>query len=137
MVHGYTGNAFGNWYANGIMQASAKNHQVMALDCRNHGRGDKPQPGGPGQVSDVVELMDHLMIFRGRQQAALRHQQYDARWAQHGPYADHGYVKSRTDGSGTCHYAGPRGTGHATGGLWFFLGADLSTRALEQDRGSD
>lgn len=62
LVHGYTGNAYGNWYANGIMQALAKNHRVMALDCRNHGRSDKPQPGGPGQASDVIELMDHLAI---------------------------------------------------------------------------
>ncbi|HJN51899.1 MAG: alpha/beta hydrolase [Pseudomonadales bacterium] len=62
LIHGYTGNAYGNWYANGIMQALAKNHRVTALDCRNHGRSDKPQPGGPGQGSDVIELMDHLEI---------------------------------------------------------------------------
>jgi pimeloyl-ACP methyl ester carboxylesterase len=62
LIHGYTGNAYGNWYANGIMQALAPNHRVTALDCRNHGRSDKPQPGGPGNVKDVIELMDHLGI---------------------------------------------------------------------------
>jgi len=62
LVHGYTSNAYGNWYANGIMQALAENHRVVGLDCRNHGRSDKPQPGGPGQASDVTELMDHLKI---------------------------------------------------------------------------
>lgn len=62
LIHGYTGNAYGNWYANGIMQALAPNHRVTALDCRNHGRSDKPQPGGPGTAVEVLELMDHLQI---------------------------------------------------------------------------
>ena len=62
LIHGYTGNAYGNWYANGIMQALAKRHQVTALDCRNHGRSDKLRPSGPGQGSDVIELMEHLNI---------------------------------------------------------------------------
>lgn len=64
LVHGYTGNAYGNWVANGIMGALATNHRVTALDCRNHGRSDKPEPGGPGVASDVIELMDHLGIDR-------------------------------------------------------------------------
>src|SRR5262249_42306309 len=29
---------------------------------RNHGQSDKPQPGAPGRVQDVIELMDHLKI---------------------------------------------------------------------------
>jgi pimeloyl-ACP methyl ester carboxylesterase len=62
LIHGYTGNAEGNWFRNGIAQALAKNHQVVALDCRNHGKSDKPQPNGWGRAEDVVELMDHLKI---------------------------------------------------------------------------
>jgi pimeloyl-ACP methyl ester carboxylesterase len=62
LVHGYTGSAEGNWFRNGIAQALAKNHRVVALDCRNHGKSDKPQPRGPGKWEDVVELMDHLKI---------------------------------------------------------------------------
>jgi pimeloyl-ACP methyl ester carboxylesterase len=62
LIHGYTGNADGNWFRNGVAQALAKNHQVIALDCRNHGKSDKPQPGGPGKADDVVELIDHLKI---------------------------------------------------------------------------
>ena len=47
LIHGYTGSAEGNWFANGIAQALAANHRVVAIDCRNHGRSDKPEPGGP------------------------------------------------------------------------------------------
>jgi pimeloyl-ACP methyl ester carboxylesterase len=62
LVHGYTGSAEGNWFRNGIAEALAKNHRVVAIDCRNHGRSDKPQPRGAGKWEDVIELMDHLKI---------------------------------------------------------------------------
>jgi pimeloyl-ACP methyl ester carboxylesterase len=62
LIHGYTGSAQGNWFSNGIAEALAKNHMVVALDCRNHGKSDKPQLNGPGRAEDVVELMDHLKI---------------------------------------------------------------------------
>src|SRR5262245_46883648 len=62
LIHGYTGSAEGNWFRNGIADALAKSHRVIALDCRNHGQSDKPQPGGPGRAEDVIELMDHLKI---------------------------------------------------------------------------
>ena len=64
LIHGYTGSAEGNWFANGIAQALAVNHRVVAIDCRNHGRSDKPQPGGAGRAKDVIELMNHLGIDR-------------------------------------------------------------------------
>jgi pimeloyl-ACP methyl ester carboxylesterase len=62
LIHGYTGTAWGNWFSNGIAQALAKNHMVVALDCRNHGKSDKPVANGPGKAEDVIELMDHLKI---------------------------------------------------------------------------
>src|SRR5262245_41183105 len=62
LIHGYTGSAEGNWFRNGIAEALAKTNMVIAIDCRNHGRSDKPQPGGPGKADDVIELMDHLKI---------------------------------------------------------------------------
>jgi pimeloyl-ACP methyl ester carboxylesterase len=64
LVHGYTGNAYGNWFANGIAQRLAENHRIVALDCRNHGRSDKPERGGPGSHTDVRELMDRLDIAK-------------------------------------------------------------------------
>ena len=64
LIHGYTGSAEGNWFANGVAQALAANHRVVAIDCRNHGQSDKPQPGGAGRAKDVIELMNHLSITR-------------------------------------------------------------------------
>ncbi len=62
LIHGYTGSAEGNWFRNGIAEALAKTHLVIAIDCRNHGRSDKPQPGGTGRAEGVIEMMDHLKI---------------------------------------------------------------------------
>jgi pimeloyl-ACP methyl ester carboxylesterase len=62
LIHGYTGNAEHNWFSNGIAQALAKNHRVVALDNRNHGKSDKPTLNGAGKASDTIELMDHLKI---------------------------------------------------------------------------
>ncbi|HEY6404054.1 MAG TPA: alpha/beta hydrolase [Blastocatellia bacterium] len=62
LIHGYTGSAEGNWFSNGIADALAVNHMVIAIDCRNHGLSDNPQPMGPGKAEDVIELMDRLKI---------------------------------------------------------------------------
>jgi len=64
LVHAYGANAEGNWVTTGIMQALAKQHRVIAIDCRNHGKSDKPNPNRFGIAQDVVELMDHLNINR-------------------------------------------------------------------------
>ena len=64
LIHGYTDNAERMWFRTGIAPALAARHRVVALDNRNHGKSDKPQPGGPGRAQDVVELMDHLHIER-------------------------------------------------------------------------
>jgi pimeloyl-ACP methyl ester carboxylesterase len=62
LIHGYTGSAEGNWFRNGIAQALAKTQMVIAIDCRNHGRSDKPEPRGRGKAEDVIEMMDHLKL---------------------------------------------------------------------------
>ena len=65
LIHGYTGTAQGNWFSNGVAEALAKNHHVIAIDCRGHGQSDKPhdpQMYGPRMYQDVLELMDHLKI---------------------------------------------------------------------------
>jgi pimeloyl-ACP methyl ester carboxylesterase len=65
LIHGYTGTARGNWFANGVADALAAKHRVVAIDCRGHGKSDKPHDAakyGPRMSQDVIELMDHLKI---------------------------------------------------------------------------
>lgn len=66
LIHGYTGSAEGNWFDNGIADALAVNHRVVAIDCRGHGKSDKPHDparyGTDRMVGDIIELLDHLGI---------------------------------------------------------------------------
>jgi pimeloyl-ACP methyl ester carboxylesterase len=62
LIHGYSDTAQRMWLTTGIAPVLARNHRVVALDNRNHGQSDKPQPGGAGRAQDIVELMDHLKI---------------------------------------------------------------------------
>lgn len=62
LIHGYTDSGNRMWFRTGIGQELARNHRVVALDNRNHGKSDKPQRKGPGRAEDVLELMDHLDI---------------------------------------------------------------------------
>lgn len=64
LIHGYTDNAERMWFRTGIAPALASRHRIVALDNRNHGKSDKPVPGGTGRAQDVIELMDHLHIER-------------------------------------------------------------------------
>jgi pimeloyl-ACP methyl ester carboxylesterase len=64
LVHGYSDSAQRMWFNTGIAPEIAKHHRVVAIDNRNHGQSDKPQPGGSGRAQDVIELMDHLKIAR-------------------------------------------------------------------------
>jgi pimeloyl-ACP methyl ester carboxylesterase len=64
LVHGYSDSAQRMWFNTGIAPEIAKHHRVVAIDNRNHGQSDKPQPGGSGRAQDIVELMDHLKIPR-------------------------------------------------------------------------
>jgi pimeloyl-ACP methyl ester carboxylesterase len=65
LIHGFSGTAEGNWFSNGVAEALAKNHRVVAIDCRGHGKSDKPHDPakyGPQMAKDVLEMMDHLKI---------------------------------------------------------------------------
>jgi pimeloyl-ACP methyl ester carboxylesterase len=67
LIHGYTGSAEINWFANGIADALAAKHRVIAIDVRGHGQSGKPhdpEKYGPRVWKDVIELMDHLHIDR-------------------------------------------------------------------------
>jgi pimeloyl-ACP methyl ester carboxylesterase len=65
LINGYTRTALGNWFTNGIADALVGRHWVVAIDCRGHGKSDKPHDPakyGPQMARDVIELMDHLGI---------------------------------------------------------------------------
>jgi pimeloyl-ACP methyl ester carboxylesterase len=62
LIHGYTDNAQRMFFDTGIAQALAVNHRVVAIDNRNHGLSDKPEPYGLGKAEDVMELMNNLKI---------------------------------------------------------------------------
>lgn len=67
LIHGYTGTAEGNWFSNGVAEALAKHHRVVAIDCRGHGKSEKPHDPnkyGPQMARDVLELMDHLKLAK-------------------------------------------------------------------------
>jgi pimeloyl-ACP methyl ester carboxylesterase len=67
LVHGFASSLHGNWRAPGIIDALvACGRHVVALDCRGHGRSDKPHDpqayDGTKMADDVTALMDHLGI---------------------------------------------------------------------------
>lgn len=62
LIHGWAADA-GMWAS--AIQDLARSYRVIALDCRGHGKSDKPtDPNQYGieMVKDVVRLMDHLQI---------------------------------------------------------------------------
>jgi pimeloyl-ACP methyl ester carboxylesterase len=66
LMHGYTGNAEGNWIHNGIAPALAAKHRVIAFDARGHGMSDKPHDplryATDRFPQDALELMDFLKV---------------------------------------------------------------------------
>jgi pimeloyl-ACP methyl ester carboxylesterase len=64
LIHGFSDSAQRMFFTTGIAPALAKNHRVVAIDNRNHGLSDKPNPNGPGRAEDTIELMDHLKIAK-------------------------------------------------------------------------
>ena len=69
LIHGLYSSAKLNWDKPGISEDLAKNFRVVTLDCRGHGRSDKPKSDedyGTNMVEDVVRLLDHLHIKKAR-----------------------------------------------------------------------
>ena len=67
LIHGYTGNVERHWINSGIFADLAKDHRVIALDCRGHGQSgkpDNPAAYGAEMGQDIVRLLDHLKIRR-------------------------------------------------------------------------
>jgi pimeloyl-ACP methyl ester carboxylesterase len=67
LMHGYTGTLDRHFLANGVFANLAKDHRVIAIDLRGHGKSGKPhtpQSYGEEMARDVVRLLDHLKIQR-------------------------------------------------------------------------
>jgi pimeloyl-ACP methyl ester carboxylesterase len=67
LIHGFAVNAYLQWSLPGIIRSLAKDHRVIALDVRGHGKSDKPTDAdkyGPEMAEDAVRLLDHLKIAK-------------------------------------------------------------------------
>ena len=68
LVHGFASNAKNNWGVTGWLDLLARDHRVVALDCRGHGQSDKPYERAAytatSMEDDVIALMDHAGIRR-------------------------------------------------------------------------
>jgi len=66
LVHGYSGNIEKAWMNPGIVDhLIGSGYRVVALDCRGHGKSDKPETlesYGKPMVEDLVRILDHLEI---------------------------------------------------------------------------
>jgi len=65
LIHGFASSAEGNWRDSGwIDYLLTQGKQVISLDCRGHGKSDKPHDSSAydGEImsEDVIRLMDHL-----------------------------------------------------------------------------
>jgi len=63
LIHGFTADINSHWSK--LIKPLSETHQVIALDCRGHGKSDKPTDPkmyGREMGEDVVRLMDHLHI---------------------------------------------------------------------------
>jgi pimeloyl-ACP methyl ester carboxylesterase len=67
LMHGYTGTLDRHFVANGVFANLTKDHRVIAIDLRGHGKSGKPhEPSAYGEelARDVVRLLDHLKVQR-------------------------------------------------------------------------
>lgn len=67
LIHGYTGTLERHWINPGVFTDLSKDHRVIAIDCRGHGKSGKPadpKAYGPEMGQDIVRLLDHLKISR-------------------------------------------------------------------------
>jgi pimeloyl-ACP methyl ester carboxylesterase len=65
MIHGWAANLEGNWKQANWVEVLKDNYKVILLDCRGHGRSDKPlDPAqyGAHMTDDIVKLLGHLSI---------------------------------------------------------------------------
>jgi pimeloyl-ACP methyl ester carboxylesterase len=67
LIHGFASSLHGNWRVPGVIDAIvAAGRQVIAIDCRGHGRSGKPHDpnayAGTAMADDAIAVLDHLGI---------------------------------------------------------------------------
>jgi len=65
MIHGFESSLQGNWRNPGMTDALKTENRCVMIDCRGHGRSDKPHDPkmyGAKMLDDIVDLMDHMDI---------------------------------------------------------------------------
>ena len=64
MIHGFAMTLGTTWLPR-FINSLKKNYRLILLDCRGHGKSDKPHGDsyyGPKMTDDVIKLMEHLSI---------------------------------------------------------------------------
>ncbi|MFW9943240.1 MAG: alpha/beta fold hydrolase [Candidatus Thorarchaeota archaeon] len=65
LIHGFASSMDFNWKKNGWVEALKDSYQVILIDCRGHGKSDKPYDEefyGKKMDNDIVMLLEHLSI---------------------------------------------------------------------------
>jgi pimeloyl-ACP methyl ester carboxylesterase len=66
LLHGYTSCCDAGWFANGVAKELARDHRVIGIDARGHGRSEKPHDpakyDGDRMPADVIEVLDYLGV---------------------------------------------------------------------------
>jgi pimeloyl-ACP methyl ester carboxylesterase len=66
LLHGYTSCCDAGWFANGVAKELARDHRVIGIDARGHGRSEKPHDpakyDGDRMPADVIEVLDALGV---------------------------------------------------------------------------
>jgi pimeloyl-ACP methyl ester carboxylesterase len=68
LLHGYTSCNEAGWFSNGVAKELARDHRVIGIDARGHGRSEKPHDPakypGDAMAADVIEVLDHLGVAK-------------------------------------------------------------------------
>lgn len=65
LIHGFASSMDLNWKRNGWVKVLKDNYKVILIDCRGHGKSDKPYDEtsyGQKVDNDIVKLLEHLSI---------------------------------------------------------------------------
>jgi pimeloyl-ACP methyl ester carboxylesterase len=65
VIHGFSGSLVDSWKDTNLIESLEDNYQLILLDCRGHGKSDKPHEVsayGHKMVDDMIKLIDHLSI---------------------------------------------------------------------------